>query len=148
MKKITFLSGIAAAAVMSLVVACGGETEIKTVEVIKEVPVEKIVEVPVEKIVKEEVIKEVTKEVPVEVIKEVEVEKVVEKEVAVEVVKEVIKEVQVEVAAEAVAAAEASEAQPIDMPASANASGQIVVAVTDVPPGVGLGSAQLADGFH
>jgi ABC-type transport system substrate-binding protein len=91
---------------------------------------------------------EVVKEVPVEVVKEVEVEKVVEKEVAVEVVKEVIKEVQVEVAAEAVAAAEASEAQPIDMPASANASGQIVVAVTDVPPGVGLGSAQLADGFH
>ena len=91
---------------------------------------------------------EVVKEVPVEVVKEVAVEKVVEKEVEVEVIKEVIKEVQVEVAAEAVAAAEASEAKPIDMPASANASGQIVIAVTDVPPGVGLGSAQLADGFH
>jgi peptide/nickel transport system substrate-binding protein len=90
LKKITFLSGIAAAAVMSLVVACGGETEIKTVEVIKEVPVEKIVEVPVEKIVKEEVIKEVTKEVPVEVIKEVEVEKIVEKIKQVEVLKEVL----------------------------------------------------------
>ena len=91
---------------------------------------------------------EVVKEVPVEVVKEVQVEKVVEKEVEVEVIKEVIKEVQVEVAAEAVAAAEASEAQPIDMPQSANASGQIVIAVTDVPPGVGLGSAQLADCFH
>ena len=76
-------------------------------EVIKEVPVEVIKEVPVEKevikeVVKEvpvEVEKEVIKEVPVEVIKEVpvEIEKEVIKEVPVEVVKEVIKEVPVEV---------------------------------------------------
>ncbi|MBQ3671199.1 MAG: SPOR domain-containing protein, partial [Treponema sp.] len=63
-------------------------------EVIKEVPVEVIKEVPVEiekEVIKEvpvEVVKEVIKEVPVEVIKEVPVEK--------EVVKEVIKEVPVE----------------------------------------------------
>ena len=58
-------------------------------EVVKEVPVEVIKEVPVE--VEKEVIKEVIKEVPVE--KKVEVVK----EVPVEVVKEVIKEVPVEV---------------------------------------------------
>ena len=58
-------------------------------EVVKEIPVEVIKEVPVE--VEKEVIKEVIKEVPVE--KEVEVVK----EVPVEVVKEVIKEVPVEV---------------------------------------------------
>lgn len=85
---------------------------VKTVEVIKEVPVTKTVEVikevPVEVIKTVEVVKEVIKEVPsgvktVEVIKEVPVEviKTVEviKEVPVEVIKtvEVIKEVPVEV---------------------------------------------------
>lgn len=93
---------------------------------------------------------EVIKEVPVEVIKEIEVERVVTKEVPVEVIKEVIKEkiVTVEVAVEAVAAAKASEAKPIEQPQSASPSGHIIIAVTDVPPGVGLGSAQLDDGFH
>jgi len=121
------LSILALAFAITFAMACTKEVE---VEVIKEVPVEIVKEIEVEKVV--------TKEVAVEVVKEVVVEK--------EVVKEVI--VEVDVAAEAAAAAQASAAKPIEQPQSATPSGHIVIAVTDVPPGVGLGSAQLDDGFH
>ena len=104
-------------------VGCSSEPEVRTVEVIKEVPVEVIVEkeVPIQVVVEREIVKEVpvevvvvkeiVKEVPVEVIvervvvKEVPVEVVVEKEIVrevevpTEVVKEVVKEIEEPVAA-------------------------------------------------
>ncbi len=69
-------------AIFAVIGACGAPaTEVRTVEVIKEVPVEK------------EVVKEVIKEVPVETVKEVPKEVIVEKEIIKEVPKEVVKEV-------------------------------------------------------
>ncbi len=123
------------------------------VEVEKEVIREVAVEVPVE--VEKEVIREVAVEVPVEVEKEVIRE--VEKEVAVEVevTREVEKEVQVEVEVEVTrTVVEVATATPIPTatplpivpvepaPQPKNEYGEISVAVFNIAPGVGLGSAQ------
>ena len=86
-------------AIFAVIGACGTPAaEVRTVEVIKEVPVEKEVVKEVIKEVPVETIKEVPKEVIVtqEVVKEVEKEVVVTKEVVKEVPVEVVKEVMVE----------------------------------------------------
>ena len=149
--KILTVSALAVAA--AFVLACQGET--RTIEVIKEVPVEKIVtqevvkEVPVEKIVTKEIIKEV----PKEVVRTVEVEK------QVEVIKEVVRTVEVEKQVEVtkreivqIVVTPTPEimlkAEPVNAPDPKGDAGIITVAISDVPPGVGLGSTQLADEFH
>ena len=106
---------------------------------VREVQVE--VEVPVE--VEKEVIREVRVEVPVEVEKEVLRE--------VEVEKEVVREVQVEVTRTVIEVATATPiptATPLPIvpiepaPQPKNEYGEISVAVFNIAPGVGLGSAQ------
>ncbi len=142
-----------------------------TTEKIVEVTVERAiiqtveVEVPVE--VEKEVVREVEVEVPVEiereVVRTVEVEKQVilevekevvrevEVEVPVEVEKEVIREVEVEVTRTIVEVATATPvptATPLPIvpvepaPQPKNEYGEISVAVFNIAPGVGLGSAQ------
>ncbi len=126
---------------------------VRTVEV--EVPVEverevvRTVEVEVAVEVEREVVREVEVEVPVEVEKEVIRE--VQVEVPVEVEKEVVREVEVEVTRTVVEVATATPIptatplpiQPIEpAPEPKNAYGEISVAVFNIAPGVGLGSAQ------
>ncbi len=129
------------------------------VEVEKEVVREVQVEVPVE--VEREVTRQVEVEVPIEiereVIRTVQVEVPVEREVVKEVVKEVevekevVKEVQVEVTRTVVEVATATPiptATPLPIvalepaPQPENEYGEISVAVFNIAPGVGLGSAQ------
>ncbi len=144
---------------LAFAIACQSDPEIIEVEKIVEKEVVKEVEVPGETVVVEkEVVREVevpgetivvekevvtTVEVPgetvvveKEVVKEVEVEKVVEVEV--------VKEVELVVTPTPVIVVEAA----IEAPAATGDAGVINIAITDVPPGVGLGSAQLTDSMH
>ena len=152
------LLGVTLVAVLAM--ACTSEPEVITKEVVVEKEVVKEVEVPGETVVVE---KEVVKEVEVpgetvvvekEVVKEVEVpgetvvvEKEVVKEVEVEVVKEVVK-------TETVQLIVTPTAVPVAMPGAIQApqpkgeAGIINIAITDVAPGVGLGSTQLTDAYH
>ncbi|MCY4651958.1 MAG: ABC transporter substrate-binding protein, partial [Dehalococcoidia bacterium] len=162
-KKAGILIPFIAVFALAFAIACQSDPEIVTVEKIVTQEVIKEVEVPGETVVvTEEVVKEVqvpgetvvvekevvkTVEVPgetvvveKEVVKEVEVEKIVEVEKEVEVVKEV----QLVVTPTAVIVVEAA----ISAPAVTGDVGIINIAITDVPPGVGLGSAQLTDAMH
>ena len=83
----------------------------------------------------------------------VEVEKEVVKEVEVEVVKEVEKEVvRTVVVKERVEVQPATpipeRADPINAPDPTSDAGVVTIAITDVAPGVGLGSTQLTDAMH
>ena len=163
LKKAGILIPLVAVFALALAIACQSDPEIVTVEKIVEVEKIKEVEVPGQTVVVEkEVVKEVqvpgetvvvteevvkTVEVPgetvvveKEVVKEVEVEKIVEVEKVVEVAKEVVLVHTPTPVVEIVAAVEAPEAM--------GEAGVINIAITDVPPGVGLGSAQLADAVH
>ena len=141
------------AAVVALVIstACAGETQV--VEVEKIVTQEVIKEVPVEKIVTQEVIKEVPRDVIVkeEVIRTVEVDR------PVEVIKTEIVEVEKQVVVretETITLVVTPTPPILARPATVNApqpkgeAGIITIAIPNVPPGVGLGSTQLDDGFH
>ena len=165
LKRVGILIPIVAVFALAFAIACQAEPEI--IEVEKIVEVEKVtqVEVPGETVVVEKEVvkevqvpgetvvveKEVVKEVQVpgetvvvekEVVKEVEVEKVVEVEVIkeIEVPKEVVLVHTPTPVVEIVAAINAPEAM--------GEAGVINIAITDVAPGVGIGSAQLTDAMH
>ncbi len=159
LRKAGILIPIIAVFALAFAVACQSDPEIIEVEKIVTQEVIKEVEVPGETVVVEkEVVKEVTvpgetvvvekevvREVNVpgetvvvekEVVREVEVEKVVE----VEVVKEVELVVTPTPVVEIVSA--------VPAPDPRGDAGTINIAITDVPPGVGLGSTQLTDSMH
>ena len=150
---------LAAAMALVFALACGG-TEVVEVERVVEVEVVRTVEVAGETVVVEkEVVKEVqvpgeTMVVEKEVVREVEVPGetvVVEKEVVREV--EVVKEVEVEKEVEVVlvvtpTAIPVVELGAIDTPDPTSEAGVVTIAITDVAPGVGLGSTQLTDAMH
>ena len=164
-RKAGILIPIVAVFALAFAVACQAEPEIVEVEKIVTQEVIKEVEVPGETVVVEkEVVKEVqvpgetmvvekevvkTVEVPgetvvveKEVVKEVEVEKVVEVEV--EKVVEVEKTVELVVTPTPVIVVEAA----VNAPEATGDIGVINIAISDVAPGVGLGSAQLTDAMH
>ncbi len=117
-----------------------GETVVVEKEVVREVQVPGETVVVTEEVVKEVMVPGETVVVEKEVVKEVEVEKVVE----VEVEKVVEKTVELVVTPTPVIVVEAA----ISAPAATGDAGVINIAITDVAPGVGLGSAQLTDAMH
>lgn len=148
---------LAAAMAFVFALACGG-TEVVEVEKIVEVEVVRTVEVAGETVVvTEEVVREVqvpgeTVVVTEEVVREVQVpgETVV-------VEKEVVREVEVEKVVtvdNVVTVVVTPTAIPVMAPEAINApdptseAGVITIAITDVAPGVGLGSTQLTDAMH
>ena len=161
LRKAGILIPIVAVLALAFAIACQAEPEIIEVEKIVEVEKVREVEVPGETVVVE---KEVVKEVQVpgetivvteEVVKTVEVPGetvVVEKEVVreVEVEKEVVVEkvventVEIVVTPTPVIVVEAA----VSAPAVTGDAGVINIAIEDVAPGVGLGSAQLTDAMH
>ena len=141
-------------------IACSSDPEVITVE--KEVVVEKEVIKEVQ-VPGETVIQEVVKEVEVpgetvivekEVVKEVMVAGtpvVVVETVVEEVVKEVVVEKEVEVEVQLVVTPTPvilAAPSAVNAPEPKGEAGDITVAITDVPPGVGLGSTQLTDAMH
>ena len=157
LRKAGILVPLVAVFALAFVIACQSDPEVITKEVVVEKEVVKEVQVPGETVVVE---KEVVKEVQVpgetvvvekEVVKEVQVpgetvvvEKEVVKEVEVEKVVEVVKEVELVVTPTPVIVVEAD----VSAPAVSSDFGVVNIAIEDVPPGVGLGSAQLTDAMH
>ena len=158
-RTVSVLLLLGASLAVALAMACSSDPEIITKEVVVEKEVVKTVEVPGQTVVKE-VVK--TVEVPgqtvvKEVVKTVEVPGqtvVVEKEVVktvevpgqtVVVEKEVVKTVELIVTPTPVVK---PAPVPVNVPASKGAVGTMTFAITDVAPGVGLGSAQVDDDFH
>ena len=158
-RTVSVLLLLGASLAVALAMACSSDPEIITKEVVVEKEVVKTVEVPGETVVKE-VVK--TVEVPgqtvvKEVVKTVEVPGqtvVVEKEVVktvevpgqtVVVEKEVVKTVELVVTPTPVVLPAPAA---VDVPAPKGAVGTLTFAITDVAPGVGLGSAQVDDDFH
>ena len=153
-RKAGILIPIVAVFALAFAIACQSDPEIVEVEKIVTQEVIKEVQVPGETVVVE---KEVVREVQVpgetvvvekEVVKEVQVPGetvVVEKEVVKEV--EVVREVEIQLVVTPTAVILAMPAT-VNAPAPTGDAGVITIAIADVPPGVGLGSTQLADGFH
>ena len=156
-KKAGILIPLIAVFALAFAIACQSDPEIVTVEKIVTQEVIKEVQVPGETVVVE---KQVVKEVQVpgetvvvekEVVKEVQIPGetvVVTQEVVKEVEKvvevEVVREVQLVVTPTPVIIIEAA----VPAPEPEGEFGVISIAITDVPPGVGLGSSQLADAMH
>ena len=156
-RTVSVLLLLGASLAVALAMACSSDPEIITKEVVVEKEVVKTVEVPGETVVKEvvktvevpgqTVVKEVVKTVEVpgqtvvvekEVVKTVEVPGqtvVVEKPTIVELV---VTPTPVILAAPAA----------VQAPSPKGAPGVITIAISDVAPGVGLGSSQVDDGFH